>query len=1218
MNDLSHSLRSYIALFYPTIHKKPAFLGIKKALLVMKLTGIIILMITFQASATSFAQKVSISKKNTELKELFKEIHNQTGYDFIYNNDVLNFSSNFDVNVKNKEVSDLLNDIFLNKPLSFSIEDKNIIVKVKERSDVKPDRIITGRVIGSGDKLPLPGASIKVKGTTKAASTNNNGEFSIKVNDGDVLVFSMLGYITQEINTNGKTAINVSLVQSASNLNEVVITGIGGNVDKRTFTGATTKISVKDAELGGLPDPSRMLEGRVAGVSVQNTTGTFGTAPKIRVRGATSILGSSKPLWVVDGAILEDVADVSADDLASGDAMTLISSAVSGLNANDIESFQVLKDGSATSIYGARAKAGVIVITTKRGRSGYSQLNYVSEFTSRATPSYDGFNIMNSQEQMGFYQQIYQRGWLNLADVSNASNSGVYGKMYQLINSGQLLNTEEARNAYLRQAEYRNTDWFGELFSPNIMQNHSLSITSGTDKSQYYASASVVSDPGWAKQSQVKRYTANLNATYNISDKLKINILTSGNYRAQKAPGTLGRTTNPVTALVRRDFDINPYLYAMFTSRTLDPNESYTRNYASFNIMKELENNYMDINVAEVKFQGQVTWKVLKSLELNAFGSVRYQQTSQQHYIKDESNQAEAYRAMGTTIIRSNNPYLYKDPANPYALPVSILPAGGIYNRTDYKALVNDYRVNARYNNTFAEKHVLNVEGSASVNSIDRNNNWFRGWGLQYGLGEIPFVDYRIFKKAQEGNSQYYSVSNTRGREIAFFGKAAYSYDGKYSLEVTGRYEGSNRLGKSTSARWAPTWSVGGLWNASEEEFFKKLSTPISTLTFRGSYSLMADRGPSYVTNSLVVIGSYNPWRPNVTDNETGLQINDLENSQLGFEKQHELNLGMNFGLFQNRINGDINYYSRKQFDLIGPINTQGLGGQITKYGNIANMKSSGVEIALSGTIIKTPNFSWTANFNYTHATSEITNFLNRQRVIDLITGVNPISQQGYPARALFSIPFVGLREDGLPQFTNADYSTTVTGINFQSRVNLGYLKYEGSIDPTDFGGFGNVFTYKGFSFSPYITYSFGNVVRLNPVFKTAYSDLDATTREYFDAWNVPGDENKTNIPVVLDNRYIRNSSQYEYAYNAYNYSSATVAKGDFIRLKDISVAYQLPKAFLARIKVASASLRFNVSNLWLIYADKKLNGQDPEFANTGGVALPLAKQYTLTLKLGL
>lgn len=1090
-------------------------------------------------------------------------------------------------------------------------------VSAQETNASKTSRLITGKVISKEEKLALPGVSIKIKDATKATSTNNNGEFSIRVDEGEILVFSMLGYIPQEISANGKSTINVSLLAQANTLNEVVVTGIGGTVDKRTFTGATTKISVKDAQIGGLPDPSRMLEGRVAGLSVQNTTGTFGTAPKIRVRGATSIYGSSKPLWVIDGTILEDVANVSADDLSSGDALTLISSAVGGLNSDDIESFQVLKDGSATSIYGARAKGGVIVITTKKGRAGYSSFNYVSEYTTRSAPSYNTFNIMNSQEQMGVYQQLFQRGWLNLASVSNASSSGVYGKMYDLINSGQLLNTEEARNGYLREAEYRNTNWFDQLFSNNIMQNHSLSITSGTDKSQYYASISGVFDPGWAKQSGFKRYTANLNATYNLFDNLKLNILTTGNYRDQRAPGTLGQSVDVVSATVKRDFDINPYSYALKSSRTLDPNAFYTRSYAPFNILHELENNYMDINVAEVKFQGQLNWKVLKTLELSAFANVRYQQTSQQHYIKDESNQALAYRSMPTTVIRDANPLLYTTPDDPYAVPVFVLPSGGIYNRADNKILVNDFRFNAKYSNTFAEKQVLNIEGSASVNSVQRNNNWFRGWGLQYGLGEIPFVDYRVFKRGQEENSAYYSVGNTRGREIAFFGKAAYAYNEKYSLEVTGRYEGSNRLGKSQSARWMPTWSVGGLWNVDKEDFFTNLESPFSALTLRSSYSLNADRGPSSVTNSVVIIQSYNPWRPSTLDNETGLKINQLENSALTYEKQYEWNTGLNFGLFKNRLTADINYYRRKQFDLIGPINTQGLGGQITKDGNVADMKSSGIEIALSGTILKTNNFSWVSNFNYAYTQSRVTRLNNRQRVIDLVTG-NGFTLEGYPVRSLFSIPFVGLQNDGLPVFTNKDQTTTVTGVYFQDRDNLSFLKYEGPSEPTTTGGLGNIFTFKGISFNVYITYSFGNVVRLDPAYKTNYSDLDATTREFRDAWTVPGEEHATNVPVMLDTRYIRNNSQYSYAYNAYNYSSANVASGDFIRLKDISIAYQLPKAFLSRIKVSSASLRLNASNLYLIYADKKLNGQDPEFVNAGGVALPLAKQYTLTLRLGL
>ena len=255
-------------------------------------------------------------------------------------------------------------------------------------------------------------------------------------------------------------------------------------MDRRMFTGAADKINANDAMIGGMADISRSLEGRSAGVSVQNVSGTFGTAPKIHVRGATSIYGNSKPLWVVDGVVQEDITDISADALSSGDAETLISSAIAGLNADDIESFQILKDGSATSIYGARAMSGVIVVTTKKGRMGQAHLNYTGEFTSRMIPTYGQFNILNSQEQMGIYQEMRDKGWLHYSNVLNGSDYGVYGKMYELINtydatSGQfgLANTIKAQNAYLQAAEFRNTNWFKKLFSSNLMQNHAISLS---------------------------------------------------------------------------------------------------------------------------------------------------------------------------------------------------------------------------------------------------------------------------------------------------------------------------------------------------------------------------------------------------------------------------------------------------------------------------------------------------------------------------------------------------------------------------------------------------------------------------------------------------------------------------------------------------------------------------------------------------------------------
>ncbi|MDR2361413.1 MAG: SusC/RagA family TonB-linked outer membrane protein [Prevotellaceae bacterium] len=1071
-------------------------------------------------------------------------------------------------------------------------------------------------VVTENGVAPLSGVSVSVKGATIAVLTDENGRYTINVPEKAMLIFSFMGMKTQEIEVGSRSIINVNMELDAVALTEVVVTGMT-KVDKRLFTGAATSISASDAKLDGLAEVSRALEGRAAGVSVQNVSGTFGTAPKIRIRGATSIYGSSKPLWVVDGIVLEDVVEVDADALSSGDATTLISSAIAGLNAEDIESFQILKDGSATSIYGARAMAGVIVVTTKKGDKGLNRISYTGEFTYRMVPSYTNFNIMNSQDQMGVYQEMQKKGWLNLAEIANASESGVYGKMYELIYNGKMINLEVYRNAYLREAEYRNTNWFEQLFNHNIMHNHSVSITSGNDKASFYASLSALVDEGWTKSSQVNRYTANLNTTYNLLPNVSINLISNTAYRRQKAPGTLARSVDVVSGTVKRDFDINPYSYALNTSRTLDPNIYYKRNYADFNILHELDNNYMDLNVLDTKFQGELKWKIIPGLEVAALGAVKYQASSQEHSITDFSNQALAYRAMPTTVIRDSNPFLYRNPDDVYAVPITVLPQGGIYNRTDYSMLSWDFRAAITYDKVFDDTHIINLYGATEINSVDRHLSWFRGWGMQYSMGEIPFYAYEVFKKGKEEGSDYYYLGNTHSRHAAFIGNATYSYKRRYTVNGTLRYEGSNKLGRSTSSRWLPTWNVSGAWNAHEESFFNNVFDPIlSHLTLRASYSLTADRGPASVTNSRVVIGSYNPWRPTSGVTESGLTIVDPENSALTYEKKHEINIGTNLGFLDNRINLEFDWYRRDNYDLIAPVTTQGIGGAILKMGNIATMKSSGIEITLSTKNIQTEDFSWTTDFIYAHINNEVTKLENIQRVIDMVSGTG-FTLEGYPVRSIFSIPFVGLNEDGIPMFINQDGEITSTGIYFQESDKIDFLKYSGSADPTDMGSLGNILKYKNWRLNVFITYSMGNVVRLDPVFSNSYSDLTAMPKEFRNRWVVPGDENITDIPVIASVRKSQQNYQLAYAYSAYNYSTARIASGDFIRMKEISIAYDFPEKMVRQWRLSNLSLKLQATNLFLIYADRKLNGQDPEFFNTGGVAAPVPKQFTLTLRVG-
>jgi TonB-linked SusC/RagA family outer membrane protein len=1080
---------------------------------------------------------------------------------------------------------------------------------------------ISGTVVSQEDGDPIVGASVIVDGTKMGTVTDIDGHFFLSVPAGKRLVVSYLGMKTQRVLA--KDNMKITLEPDKQVLNEVVVTGMS-KMDRRMFTGATDQIKADDALLGGVADISRSLEGRSAGVSVQNVSGTFGTAPKIRVRGATSIYGSSKPLWVVDGVIQEDVADVSADDLSSGDAETLISSAIAGLNSDDIESFQILKDGSATSIYGARAMSGVIVVTTKKGRAGQAHINYSGEFTTRLIPSYSDFNILNSQEQMGIYKEMRDKGWLNYSDVLNGSDYGVYGKMYELINTynpktGQfaLAATDEAMNTYLQQAEFRNTNWFSELFSASLVQNHSISMSGGTEKTNYYVSMSAMLDPGWYKKSAVDRYTFNANATHRIFDNLSLNLIGGASYRKQQAPGTIAQDVDVVSGNVKRDFDINPYSYALNTSRALSPTEYYHTNYAPFNILNELNLNYIDMNVVDAKFQAQLNYSPVKGLDLSALGAIRYIQTSQEHHIKDNSNQAMAYRAMPNSIIRDANNYLYKDPEKPYDLPISVLPKGGLYQRTDNRMISHNFRLQANYSTTLGKVHYINAMAAIEAMGVERERTFFNGVGMQYNRGEIPFYVYQFFKKSEEQNSLYYNMNNTNSRTAAYLANATYSYKQRYTLNATYRYEGSNRMGKDRRVRWLPTWNLAGMWNAHEESWFNStFNGYLSHLTTRMSYALTATPGPDGYTTSTAILEAYTPYRIAAKDKESGLRIKDLANDDLTYEKKHEFNLGVDAGFFNNRVNVEFAMYWRNNFDLIGPIATEGVGGQVIRYGNVAGMKSHGEELTISTKNIKSKDFSWDTNFIYSHNKTKITELCSRSRVIDLVRGIGFV--EGYPARAIFSVPFVGLTEEGLPIVINEKGEQTSNDINFQERNNIGYLKYEGSADPKYTGSLGNIFTYKNFKLNVFITYQFGSVVRLDDVFSARYSDLSSMTKEFKNRWMVHGDEKVTNVPAILSYAQYTKNRTLRYGYNAYNFSDVMIAKGDFIRMKEVSLSYDFPKSFVSKTPFTNLSLKLQATNLFLIYADKKLNGQDPEFVNAGGVAAPMPKQFTLTVKFGL
>ena len=1112
-----------------------------------------------------------------------------------------------------------------------------VLLKVEERKKITQDIVIKGVVKDRSDGKPIPGVSVALKGTTKILATDENGAYQIAVNDAtSVLVFKYLGYTTVEQLVGARTKIDVFLDANTSELKEVNIVSTGyQNLDRKLFTGSSTQLKAADAQRNGVPDISRMLEGQVAGVSVQNVSGTFGAAPKIRVRGATSISGDNKPLWVVDGIILEDIVNISNDALSTGDANTLIGSSVAGLNPDDVESFTILKDAAATAMYGARAMNGVIVVNTKKGRQteGAPRISYTGNFTTYLKPTYNEFDILNSADQMSVLLELENKGYFAHASASRGADGGVFYKMYNALydydpatDKFALKNDIASRNNFLKGYANANTDWFDVLFKNSLLQEHSLSISSGTEKFQTYASTSYLHDNGQTLGNEVDRFTGNFRANFKLTNKFSGEILVNGSVRDQRAPGTLERTSDPVYGTFSRDFDINPYSYALNTSRTMtafDQNgnrEFFTRNYSPFNILNEIENNYLSLGQVDFKVQGGIKYKIFPSLTYSIDAAYRFGKTERQHYMLENSNMVLAYKNVSDATTIGNNKYLYTDPANPYGTPESVLPEGGFYNTTTDNLKNYYFRQNLELDKTFNTVHRLNIFGSMEVRYIDRQNAQFDGVGYQYENGGIVNSAYKYFKWAQESGYPYFGMSFGADRFAAFAMRAAYSYKDKYSFNATTRYDGSNKMGKSTTARWLPTWNVSGAWNIDQEGFWPK-NNILSSARLRATYGLVANTGNA--KNSSAVYYNQITRRPYDNEKETATYISGLENSELTWEKLKEINIGTDLTFLNDRLNLTIDVYKRNIFDLIGDINTSGIGGQFTKIANYGSMSGKGLEVTVGGNPIKAKDFKWRTNLNFAFNENEITNLEVDPNIFRLVRADGgPLV--GYPQRGLFSVQFDGLDHDrGFPYYIDADGKRN-TYVNLQS-TNIGYLKYEGPTDPTFTGGFYNQFTYKDFTLSALFTFATGNVVRLNNTYAAYYSDIYSMSKDMLNRWVMPGDEKRTNIPALLDSfdasQTVKNASGQTvsavYPYNLYNFSTERVAKGDFIRFKQISLGYNVPKKIANKLGMSTAQVSFIGNNIALLYSDKRLNGQDPEFFGTGGVALPIPKQYTLSLKVG-
>lgn len=921
------------------------------------------------------------------------------------------------------------------------------------------------------------------------------------------------------------------------------------------------------------------------------------TTTVVSMRQATSVKSVYYPLWVIDGVIYKEDKDFNVADLASPEAKRLIAAALPGLSESDIQSFQVINDASATALYGQRALGGVISVRTSKAGQGTNSFTYQAELTYRAIPSYREFNILNSQDQMAVFNEMANGKSLDNEAVFIAAQYGVYGYLYnQIYNYNDVtgeygvLNTDAGRAAYLRAAELRNTNWFKELYQHSIRHQHTLTFSTGTQKANYYASLNANLDPGWKRFENSQTYSFNFNADFRPFKGWRFGIRSTASYQKKHRGG-----------------DWRPHKYAPDASRTLDPNAFYVYDYTPFNIKHELQHDTRDEKTANLSLQATIDWQPLTQLRLSALGALRYRDQYGVTDRDEQSNTSQVYRNISKSIIRSNSDYLYKPLDDPTALPQIVMPYGGIRNSQNTIDERYDGQLKAHYNDTFGSngEHSLSAVGGLEVFEERHLNEWFDAYGVNYNLGYLTTYSPLLFTNLRNKGKQYYEIRPTLDRGVSLVGNVDYTLLGRYRVNASYRREGTNQFGRARTIRYIPTWNVGGNWSIDQEAFFPKLK-PLSSLSMSLSYG-MSGTIP-YVHNALPRLKTLLPFFGDANLIEPGVYIDEPANYDLTYEKMYELNWGLNFGLFDERISAGITLFNRQGRDLIDQVFPQGTGGFVDfLYGNVAQMSAKGIELSLTTQNIRTRDFSWSTSITYSRNTNKVTR-LNTSPSVKNLTDEKGAARQGYPLNSLFSIPFYKLDENGHPRFFLPDGADVlpdgrhITSPKMGGQVSwtaskpeeIDYLVYSGTRTPTDQGGINNSFSFKNFRLGVYVYYSFGGVKRLPEQFATKYNDHQVMGKEFNRRWLRAGDEERTNVPVIATDAHRQANPYLSNAYTNYNKSDVRVAKTDYIQLRDISLSYTVPKAFVDRLRLSSLALKLQASNVALLYADKKLNGALP------------------------
>lgn len=1164
--------------------------------------------ILFLGSQNITAQRkgITLNMKNVKRTDILNEIKKQIDMEFFYNIKELDRYEPISINVKNQSITEVIKLLLKGTNLKYEISNNVVNILLVGETTKSGQYLglmlnVSGVITDEDGKL-LPGASIRDVKNQVAATSNNNGEYSINVRRGSSLIFSYVGAeaFKTSINAVGVTEVkqNVQLNTSANVLDEVGISTGYQDIAKRDVVGSLANVKMEDIKVAGITSIDQLLQGQLAGVAVANVSGVVGTSPRVRVRGTSTLLGNQEPVWVVDGIIQQDKLpfDYTLINSTGGDGIRdLIGSSVSFLNVEDIEDITVLKDASATAIYGVKAANGVIVIRTKKGKPGTARFNYMTSMSISAAPSYNDFNLMNSKERIDVSKEIFDRGLTFQFTPDNLSYEGYLTRLF----NKEI--TQNEFNASVAKLEMMNTDWFDLLYQNSFSQNHSISASGGSDKLTYYASVGYNNKNGSSIGNSQNVYNLNLSMDATISKKLRLGFRVGGN---------IGQTDG--------FYQFDPFKYAYSTSRAMP---AYTEggslfmykkssDYASFNILNERE--YTGNGNKTYNFSPTVNldYKIIKNLSFESVAGLTYSQTN-----------GESYAAAQSYYIGQNfrkNEYGSALPGTA-AYVASYLPSGGVLNSSQTTNLAYTFRNAFNFKQALrGEKDFLNVLAGVEMRSSKYdglrqvNYGYLPDRGRSFAQIPTTYMPSTTTVQSPILYSNIPVITDQRVNYMSYFGTATYNMNQKYVLNATIRTDASNRFGQSTNNRFLPIWSAGFKWNVMEEEWFNSNLNWLNQFSLRTSYGFQGNVaenfGPElilqYPTNSI-----------NASTGEGIMTIRNLGYPDLRWEKTASLNFGLDVSLLKGRISGTFDYYHKKTTDVLAQVTIPLEYGMATMPVNAGDLVNKGYEIYLNFIPVSSKNLSWGVNFNTAKNFNNVVKSGGLLNTDWKLATTGALYKQDYPVSTFWAFDYKGLDAlTGYPTFNLPE----VTDVTKKDVTKL--MIPVGQRDPKFTGGVGTNLRYKGFTFNTSFNLNLGADKLLAPLYTDNYFSAAYPTQNLPSAlnnrWRKPGDEMFTqipslptaNMPRVLVNT-ISNS-----AYELYDYSTARIVSANYLRCRNIALGYQLPAKSLTKLHFRTMSFQASVTNLFYI-ASKSLNGIDPE---VNGNSLPIPRTYSLTLNLGI